>query len=105
MGYDIDFHYGNYEEIVKMFVKAGCKDEKIVRKAMDLLGIHVGEQYFILYNDCFSEMNPATNLTNFLDEYFKLNDDGKIFSKLLDMTEEKNMYFDGFEDIKEKLKL
>jgi hypothetical protein len=91
MGYDIEIRVGDFKSILKMIVKGGCKDRKLVKKAMETMGIHAGKKFIILYDEYHEEWNPMNVLTSFLQYHFKVDVSGNgfnddcIYAKLLDM--------------------
>ena len=91
MSTDIHLHYGSWDILVAKFCERGVPKDLCI-KAMELLGFHAGDQYFILYNEYYEDKNPADVLTSILDE--SLPDYGKVeylanscFNIFLDNTE------------------
>jgi hypothetical protein len=89
MSTDVNIHIGNYEDLIAKWIEHGAKDRKFLEVAMDVLGYHIGDQYIIIYNQLYEDVNPACILTQIIDDHFGLEDDGSgdsTFEILLDNT-------------------
>ncbi len=106
MGVSIALHYGSWEVLVSKFVERGCPKNWTMR-AMELLGIHAGNQYIILYNEKYEDCNPAIVLSAILDRSlpdYKEDEyrDNDTFEILLNNT--KTFHYLDLEEALKKLK-